>query len=90
MLVLASCQVRELTLELLIALETGGFQVPGRHRSLYCAAGLGLMVTVSEAALLREDRDVLESRVQPVARIPELELAHAGSVDDDSSIGKHE
>ena len=83
--VLLDGQGSELALELSIALVAFGGERPARECRLHGAARLSLVGAVVEVAGGGELRDLGERRVEGRLVRPELELAHARRVDDESA-----
>src|SRR5206468_3601514 len=89
-LVELSLQMRELALELDVALPALVRQRARCERGADRTPGLDAVRAVGEAALEREARDVVESLLEPVARFPELELPQARRIDHDPALREHD
>src|SRR5918999_3911846 len=80
-LVLAHGEGMELALKLAIARIAVAVERSVGERAAHSASGLPFVAAVVEVTLLRERLDVTEGRVETLADVPELELAHAGCIE---------
>src|SRR5262249_53706926 len=87
-LVESSLEVLELALELAKAFPPLRGQRAVGDRGPDRAAGRAVVGAVREAALCLELDDVLERLLEALLGFPELELPHAGRVDDQPSLGQ--
>src|SRR5207302_2304459 len=82
---------RFFTLELAVPRVAVGVETPGLERLADRASRLGIVRAVGEAAGARQRLDIREHRREAGVRVPELELAHSGRVDDDpAAVDQHE
>src|SRR5215210_9284563 len=82
--------MRELALQLEVALPAFGRQGAVGERRADRAAGLGVVRAVREFALVHELRHVGERLFEPLFCLPELQLAETGRVDQDAASRKQE
>src|SRR5688572_21704444 len=73
-------QARALAPQLQVGGETALVESALRERRAHRASGLRPVRAVAEAAARGQCLDVLEGGVEPRARLPQLQLAHAGRV----------
>src|SRR6266545_3936287 len=88
--VLAEADLRQLALELAPALQAFGRELTARHGRFHRASGLAAVTAVAEAAPRGQLLDLGEGGAEPLAGLPELQLAHARRVEDETAAGKHE
>src|SRR5262245_17799630 len=88
--VLAEAGRLQLALELAPALQALGRKLAARDGLFDSAAGLAAVAAVAEAAARGQLLDVGEGGAETLLSLPELELAHAGGVQDQPAAGQQE
>ena len=81
---------RKLVAELQVVLPALGIEPAVRQRRAHGATGLALMAAIAEAALLRERFDVGELAFGKVFLAGQLDLAHAGRIDQAATGRQHD
>jgi len=85
----AKFEIVILLLEFFITFKPLGIDSASLYRGSHRAVWFRAMRAITELAMGGERLDVVECLSQSVARFPELQLAHAGSVENESASRKH-
>ena len=86
--VMASIKIRLLAPELPVALKPRGIKLTARQCLQYGTPRLVFVLTVAKTAMCRQQFNVCESFSKATVAVPELQLAQARRVNDQTAHGK--
>src|SRR5262245_63865225 len=85
-LVLLAREIRELVLQLQIAFQSARWETAFVHRVLHRTSRLVTMTAIGEVTRGRQRFDIVERFAHRLTRVPQLELAHAWRVDQQTTV----